>query len=148
MSSSPRTPDFHTLRTGDRVSFEALLDRDKVLTFARITGDHNPLHVDADHGRASEFGGNIVHGALANALFSTVVGMYLPGRDALYLSQNSQFLRPIPVGSSVTVHAEVVQISEPLRLVTLSTEIRLPNGEVAVKGEAKALFRPQASKER
>ena len=107
-----------------------------VMTFATLTGDHNPVHVDADSAAASSFGERIVHGMLTASLLSTVLAMQLPGPGAIYLGQTLRFLRPVKLGDTVTAQVEITAIDLSKRRMTLATTIRNERGKTVVDGEA------------
>ena len=107
-----------------------------VMTFATLTGDYNPVHVDADAAAASSFGVRIVHGMLTASLLSTVLAMQLPGPGAIYLSQTLRFLRPVRLGDTVTAQVQVTAIDVATRRMTLATTIRNERGKMVVEGEA------------
>src|SRR5438046_2312250 len=91
--------DFHP---GQRASFTKTFTEDDVRRFIEITADTNPLHVDEAFAAATPFGRRILHGMLTASLFSTMVGMKLPGPGAIYRSQTLRFLRPVFIGDTVT----------------------------------------------
>ena len=124
-------------RIGDIFEFSRTLSRQDVLDFANLTGDHNPLHTDPEFAKKTPFQNNIVHGLLLGSLFSTLVGMYCPGKHALYLSQTLNFRSPVFYGETVSVVGKVIGINESIGVVTLETKI-LRDGKVMVSGEAKA----------
>lgn len=124
------------IKNGDIYSFNKKISEDDVLKFAEITGDHNPLHVDKNFGKKSKFKRNLVHGMLAGSLFSTLVGMYCPGKNALYLSQTLSFKFPIFYGDVVIVRGTVMAKNDSINLINLRTEI-IKNKKVCISGEAK-----------
>lgn len=77
---------FQDIKIGTVYEFRKKItkDKDKVLSFAKLSGDYNPLHVDESYSKKSRFGKNIVHGMLAASFFSTLVGMYCPGRNSFF----------------------------------------------------------------
>ena len=107
-----------------------------VMTFATLTGDHNPVHVDTNAAAASSFGERIVHGMLTASLLSTVLAMQLPGPGAIYLGQTLRFLRPVKLGDTVTAQVEITAIDLSKRRMTLATTIRNERGKTVVDGEA------------
>ena len=107
-----------------------------VMTFATLTGDHNPVHVDTNTAAASSFGERIVHGMLTASLLSTVLAMQLPGPGAIYLGQTLRFLRPVKLGDTVTAQVEITAIDVARRRMTLATTIRNERGKTVVDGEA------------
>lgn len=96
------------LRAGLKVTYEVEVTDGDVLTFARLTGDHNPLHVDADYARASNFQGRIVHGAFQVGLASALLGMHLPGQKVLLGTINSRFPSPLYFPAKVKLTGEIV----------------------------------------
>ncbi len=84
------------LTVGDRARFSKVVDDDDVAAFARISGDENPVHLDAAFAEQTRFGRRIVHGMLAASLFSAALAC-LPGL-VIYLSQDLRFLAPVDIG--------------------------------------------------
>lgn len=86
--------------------------------------------------------GAIVHGMLASSLFGTLFGRTIAG--AIYVSQNLNFKRPIPVGAEVIARMEIINMENRRKgtLVTCATTCRLAEGEglIAIEGEAKVLL--------
>jgi len=129
---------YEDIKIGDVYSFEKTLNKKDVLDFAKLTGDHNKLHVDETFGKNSKFKQNISHGMLAGSLFSTIIGMHCPGEDGFYVSQTLNFKNPIFYGDKVTVRGTVINKNDSVKMITLKTEI-LKEDKVAVIGEAKAV---------
>jgi 3-hydroxybutyryl-CoA dehydratase len=113
-----------------------------VETFASLTGDRNPVHVDQAYAARTRFGGRIAHGLLTAGLISTVLGMHLPGPGAIYLSQSLRFRRPVRIGDAITAEAEVVAYDPDRRRLTLRTTWTNQHGEVVLDGEAVVLLDP------
>ena len=112
------------------------LTESDVMAFAQLTGDFNPVHVDAALAAASPFGDRIVHGMLTASLLSTLIAMQLPGPGAIYLSQTLSFLRPVKLGSTLVARVEITAIDAVKGRLTLSTTIRNERGKNVVSGEA------------
>jgi 3-hydroxybutyryl-CoA dehydratase len=116
-------------------SFTRTITQDDVSTFASLSGDFNPLHVNKEFGRSSQFGKNVVHGMLSASLFSTLVGMYCPGEKCLYLGQTLQFRMPLFYGETVKVKGTVTNKVDALKMLKMKTEIFRDN-DLIVYGEA------------
>src|ERR1700741_1374641 len=95
------------LRPGLHVSYEREIAEEDVLSFARLSGDSNPLHVDAEYARQSNFEGRIVHGAFQVGLASALLGMHLPGQNVLLGSINSRFPAPLYYPTRAKVSGEI-----------------------------------------
>lgn len=128
--------EYSEIKIGDEHSFERVITENDVRAFAELTGDFNPLHVDRGYGKGSKFGKNIVHGMLVSSLFSTLVGMYCPGRKCIYISQTLQFRKPIFVSEKLLIKGLIIAKNDSIKMITIKTEI-LVNGQVSISGEAK-----------
>ena len=128
---------FDEIREGDTAKFEVVVDEALVQKFADFSGDHNPLHMDAEFAARTPVGERVAHGMVGGALFSRLVGMHLPGTHALYLSQSLFFRRPIRIGTTIIVSGTVVQKIDSMKTVKLSTVVTdSGTGEVLTDGEA------------
>ena len=107
-----------------------------VTLFAGVTGDFNPVHVDAEAAAQSRFGERIAHGMLSAGFISAVLGRRLPGTGSIYLSQSLRFTKPVRIGDTVTARVEVVEVLATKRRVRLATVCRNQQGETVVDGEA------------
>ncbi len=95
------------LRAGLTAEFERSITEEDIVAFAANSGDHNPLHIDAAYAATTNYQGRIVHGAFQVGLASAMVGMHLPGRDALLLSLNGTFPSPLYFPCRVVVNGEI-----------------------------------------
>src|SRR5687767_6141256 len=83
------------LRAGLTATFEREIAAADVAAFAALSGDHNPLHLDEEYARGTNFGRPIVHGAFQLSLASALAGMYLPGKQVVLGSMRSRFPAPL-----------------------------------------------------
>lgn len=124
------------LTIGQTERLARTITAEDVAAFARLSGDHNALHVDDEFAARTEFGQRVVHGFLHASLLSTLVGMKLPGRGALYVSQGIEFTKPVFIGDTVEARATVEKIDRDTRLVTLRTEIVRSDNDCVMRGTA------------
>ena len=96
------------IATGLKASYERQVTVEDVQVFANLSGDHNPLHTNEQYAIKTNYGQCIVHGALQIGLVSTMVGMYLPGQNAVVGSMRSRFPSPLFSPSTVLVNGEIV----------------------------------------
>jgi len=128
---------YEDIIVGDMFTFERIVDEEAVDTFARLTQDYNPLHMDEAYAKNKEFGGRIVHGMFLGSFFSTLVGMLIPGKRALYLSQDLRFHNPLILGSKVIVSGVVIKKFDDVNVIELKTIIKNEEGTLIVDGMAK-----------
>ncbi|MDX1643041.1 MAG: MaoC family dehydratase [Thermoanaerobaculia bacterium] len=122
---------------GQRAAFTKTVSEADIALFVGVTGDVNPLHVDAEFARATFFGSRIGHGLLAGSLISTVVGTRLPGTGAIYRAQSFEFRRPTRIGDTLTAWVEVVAIDRDEEILELSTGVDNQRGERIIDGRAR-----------
>ncbi len=131
----PSNLKFSQIGIGANYTFNKTFTNNDILSFAKLTGDFNPLHVNPAHGQKI-FDQNILHGMMVGSLFSTLVGMHCPGKNCLYLSQELEFLKPIYPDQKITVKGTVTSKVKALKILHIKTEI-LVEEKVVTRGLAK-----------
>jgi 3-hydroxybutyryl-CoA dehydratase len=126
---------FAELAVGMTVSIQNTVSEQDVIDFARVSGDHNPLHMDEEYAKTTLFGGRIAHGALSASYISAVLGNDLPGPGAVFLELNLKFVRPVRIGNTVVSTAEVTEMIERGHRVKLSVKGEV-DGKTVMRGEA------------
>jgi 3-hydroxybutyryl-CoA dehydratase len=135
--SNPAELRFDDIVLQQEAHFTYDITEEAVQQFAKLTGDLNPLHMDEAYADTTLFKGRIAHGLLCTSLFSQLVGMHLPGKYALYLSQKVTFRKPCRIGMRVVVKGTVIQKVSAAKSIILKTEIiNEANGECLIDGEA------------
>ncbi len=136
MSQQKSGHSFDSLKIGDTYDFHRFISEEDVQTFARITGDDNPLHVDAEYAKNTRFGDRIVHGVFLLGLISKVLGRDFPGPGSVAVSISCRFLRPVRVNSEVRVSVKIVEKLEQRRYVKAETFVFTDANKKALVGEA------------
>jgi len=126
------------LSVGDTAEITREVAEGDLATFAAVTGDNNPIHLDEAWATTTPFGGRIAHGMLSAGYISAVIGTKLPGPGAIYVSQTLRFRRPVRIGDVVVTRVEITAIDLARARVTLSTECRVA-GKSVVDGHAEIL---------
>ena len=129
---------FDELTVGLKASLDVRLTPEMIDAFARLTGDHNPLHTSAEFAKSKGFPDRLAHGLLSAAFFSTLCGMLLPGRDCVLQSVKFDFRKPVPAGTALTLEAVVVQKIDAVRAVVLEVSARNAAGDVVLSGKIQA----------
>lgn len=120
---------------GKKGEFSKTITEYDVYGFAGISGDFNPVHINAIKASESIFKERIVHGILLLSYVSTVIGMYMPGPGTVYMEQNSRFIKPVYIGDTITANVEIVSINEKGH-AKLVTEVINQKSEKVLVGEA------------
>ncbi|MBN8478449.1 MAG: MaoC family dehydratase [Burkholderiales bacterium] len=122
-------------------------------TYADLSGDRTPLHVDEAYAKKSHFGGRVAHGlmglSIADGLKCQADLRFLPGYS---LGWTWDFLAPIRIGDTLHVRFSVsskrASKSKPgWGIVVIPTELVNQRGEVVQHGEHKLMIprRPGAT---
>ncbi len=114
-----------------------------IVLFAGVSGDTNPVHLDAHFAEQTAFKGRIAHGMLSASFISTVFGTRLPGPGCIYLSQNLKFRAPVKAGETVTARVTVKTVNADNRRVAFDTVCTVGD-TVVVDGEALLLVSRRA----
>lgn len=123
---------------GQHVTFTKTFTDEDVQRFIAITSDVNPLHVDDAFAAKTRFGRRVLHGMLTASIFSTMVGMLLPGTGAIYRSQTLNFLRPVYVDETVTAHFVVRSVDRDRHRLVIDAWIENEAGERVIEGVCEA----------
>jgi acyl dehydratase len=104
------------------------LDQACLIRYAGVSEDLNPLHWDAAFAQTvSPTGGIIAHGMLSMGLLSALLTDWL-GDAGRVRSMSCQFKAPVPVGATVTLGGEVVEIDEAAGSATVKVWARTGEG--------------------
>jgi len=106
-----------------------------IITFAGMSGDTNPVHLNHEFAAETMFKGRIAHGMLSAAFISTVIGTKLPGPGCIYVSQNLRFKAPVRTGETVSATCTVEKLIPEKRFIEMKTVCTV-NGKAVIDGEA------------
>ena len=138
LNEQPSLITYDDLSEGRKARFTKTVTEADISHFIAITGDVNPLHVDESFARHTFFRHRIAHGMLSASLFSTVLGMFLPGTGAIYRSQQIEFKGPVYIGDTLTARFEITKIDREREIIELDGAITNQNGTVVISGRATA----------
>ena len=136
---------FEDIIVGMEASLRRAVQESDLIAFAGITGDYNPVHMDADYASGTMFKERISHGMLTASYMSAVFGMKLPGPGAIYISQTLNFRRPVKIGDSITATASVLEMFEAKNRVRFLCVCINDAGKPVVEGEAVLMVPSRAS---
>jgi 3-hydroxybutyryl-CoA dehydratase len=111
-----------------------------VSSFAKLSGDTNPLHLDAKYAATTRFKRRIIHGPFVASIFGTIFGTIFPGEGAVYISQTLRFIRPVFIGDTVTASVELTAVQKQKSRGIFRTICTNQNEDVIIEGEAQLLL--------
>jgi acyl dehydratase len=131
---------FMQLQLGQKASQTKKFSKEEVLSFSELTSDKNPIHFDEEYSSNTRFKRPIVQGPMVVSLIGGILGSNLPGPGTVYISQETNFKKPLFIDEVVTAWVEVVKIREDKPIVTLKNWIEKENGEIVLEGKSVILF--------
>jgi len=141
----PKGYFFEDIVIGMEASLRRSVQEGDLMAFAEITGDYNPVHMDADFASETMFKERISHGMLTASYMSAVFGMKLPGPGAIYISQTLNFRRPVKIGDTITATATVLEVFPVKNRVRFLCNCVNESGKPVVEGEAILMVPSRAS---
>lgn len=129
------------IKVGEERTFCRTVTEADIVNFAGVSGDFNPLHVDAEHAKRGIFGERVAHGIFTLSLVSTTLAK-LPG-DVVYISQSAKFVKPVKIGDTIRAVSRVEEKKEK-GILRLATNCYNQMGEIIMEGEAQVrIFEPE-----
>jgi 3-hydroxybutyryl-CoA dehydratase len=136
---------FEDMSVGMEASLARTVTAEDIEAFARISGDHNPVHLDEAYAAATQFKGRIAHGILTASYISALLGMTLPGPGCIYVSQTLAFKAPVHIGAEVIATVKITDLIPERRRAIFACVCKV--GDKAVlEGEAVMIVPSRARK--
>jgi len=141
MSEKPSEYSFDEIELGMQKSFKVDISKNMLDVFGRDTGDYSPLHMNEEYASSTSFKKRVCSGMFLSSFFSRLVGMYLPGKHALHISQSLNFVNPCFIGEMITVEGKVIDKSPATKIIKLETTITNESGKRIIDGKAQVIVR-------
>jgi 3-hydroxybutyryl-CoA dehydratase len=131
--------EYEHIQVGERASASRTVTEADVNTFAELTGDYNPIHVDEEFAQRTRWGGRIAHGMLVAGLVTQTLSA-LGGEGAVHTSQEVSFRAPVRIGDTVTVTSEVAGKVEEKRRLLIDSTWTNQDGVTVITGKGELLL--------
>lgn len=145
MTATAAIRTIEDLAIGESASFSKVVTEADIVSFAEVSGDTNPVHLDEAYAATTMFKTRIAHGMLSAGLISAVLANRLPGPGTIYLSQSLSFKAPVRIGDEVTATVTITALDPDRRRVTLDT-ICAVGEQTVITGEATVMVGRRKSK--
>lgn len=132
---------YEDIHVGDKASLSKTISEYDVYAFAGVTGDFNPVHVNAEFAKNSLFKQRIAHGMISAGLISAVLGTELPGIDTIYMNQELSFLAPVLYGDTLTATVECIEKDDKKHRIIFRTTVTNQNDKLVTDGKARVMKR-------
>lgn len=130
---------FDEIRIGQEARYSKTLTEDDITLFAAVSGDINPIHLDAEYAATTMFKERIAHGAWTSAVISAALALELPGPGTIYLGQTLQFRAPVKIGDTLTIELKVTAKRDDKPIITLACRAVNQQGKTVATGEAEVM---------
>ncbi|MDG2274028.1 MAG: MaoC/PaaZ C-terminal domain-containing protein [Halioglobus sp.] len=130
---------YDEITIGQTATYSKLIEERDVQLFAAVSGDVNPVHLDATFAATTQFKSCIAHGMLSGAVISAAIAMELPGPGTIYLGQSLRFRLPVKLGDSINVNLEVTDKKDKHGFVTLDCNVFNQHQQLVVTGTAEVM---------
>lgn len=124
---------FDDMAVGRYEAFSHTITADEVDAFGHLSGDLNPLHMDAEFAKRSPFRQRVAHGMLTAAKVSTA-HTRLTGPGFVYVGQELRFLAPAFIGDTITVKVTIVETKPAKRILVMDTTVHNQRGGLLLSG--------------
>ena len=133
------------VKAGERFVTSVQLTAEKVSSFAKVSGDHNPIHHNPAFAKTTRFKRLIASGTQTGALLMGATASYFSSQGAMLgLEFSFKFKRPVYVDEKVDVEWLVVSVTDSERLngqlVDLRGRLKKENGKTAVGAIGRVLL--------
>lgn len=133
MSGLENTP-FDDLEVGMTATYTKTVSGDDIKLFAIMSGDTNPLHLDEEYAKTTQFGGCIAHGAMCAVIISAAVATQFPGPGSIYAGQEMRFKKPVRAGDTLVAHLTLTEKKRRGNIVLIDNVIKNQHDEVVFLG--------------
>ncbi|MDN5215420.1 MaoC family dehydratase [Fulvivirgaceae bacterium BMA12] len=130
------------IREGQTFEMDFSFTQDEVVAFAEVTGDKNPIHINAGYAENTIYKKPIMHGYLGGSVFSKIFGNHFPGEGTVYLNQKLEFRRPMYAGENYQAVLRVLEIHESRHRALIETKIiHVADQKPVITGEANVIHK-------
>jgi 3-hydroxybutyryl-CoA dehydratase len=135
LATAGTTHYFEDLNVGQEASMSRVVSEADIVAYAALSGDYNPVHLDADYAAKTVFNERIAHGILSAGYISALFGMKLPGPGSIYISQTLNFKGPVKIDDRVETTVRLVELVAEKRRAKFDC-VCMVNGKPVLTGEA------------
>ena len=132
---------FDEIEIGLTKQFQITITESMIDDFAKLSGDFSPIHMDKDYASTTTFEKRVVDGMLLASFLSKIVGMYLPGKHALYFSQSLDFRQPCFINDKITIFSQVIDKSTSTKILKIESKITNQEGKILLSGIGRVIVR-------
>lgn len=123
---------------------EEMKEKD-LLLYLGLTGDSNPLFIQKDYARQTEYKKPLVPSIMLMGIITSAISKHLPGPGSHVTNFSANFIRPVVHGETLTFKFEVIKVDQMKDVITLDVEAMNRTDERAL--DAVVMVAPPKEKE-
>jgi len=127
-------------KEGLNIEWPFSFSRKEMLTFAKLSGDYNPIHSNDKFAKSKGFQSSLVYGLLLSSQFSRLIGEELPDNNSILTEIQINFLLPSFPGDNLIFKAILSNKSESTYSLEFKCTISKDN-KIMCRGTANAVWR-------
>ncbi|HSN95323.1 MAG TPA: MaoC family dehydratase [Anaerolineaceae bacterium] len=127
---------FSDLRLEHEASGAVVVTGKLIDSYAEISRDYNPIHMDDAAAIQTGFAGRIAHGLLCEAEVSRILGTEFPGEGTVLLQENFKFVGPVYIGDRITTRIWITELIPEKKRAGLDFECTNQNAKPVMTGNA------------
>jgi 3-hydroxybutyryl-CoA dehydratase len=128
---------FSDIKVGLTEAFKVKITASMMDKFLEISNDTNPLHIDENYAKDQGFTDRVVYGLLTSSFYSTLVGVYLPGKYCILQGIDIQFSKPVYIDDELKISGKVSYINEAYKQIEIKATIIIQESKKVSKATIK-----------
>ncbi|EOL46041.1 MaoC like protein [Enterococcus phoeniculicola] len=110
------------IEEGDSLSLTESIEDNQLLLYLGLTNDANPLYIQHDYARETEYKQPIVPSVMLMGIITSAISKHLPGPGSHVVNFSVNFIEPIYHYETLTFQFEVIKVDKMKDVVTISVE--------------------------
>ena len=110
------------IEEGQSLSVTETIEDSQLLLYLGITNDSNPLYIQHEYAKQTEYGEPIVPSVLLMGIITSAISKHLPGPGSHVVNFSINFMEEIRHYETVTFLFEVIKVDKMKDVVTISVE--------------------------
>jgi 3-hydroxybutyryl-CoA dehydratase len=140
--SEIRNRTIQGLQVGDTFTISRRFTEEDMISFADVTRDYNPVHLDSRFSGAKKFKDRICHGLLVGSMLTEIGGQI----GWLASVMNFRFKQPVYFGETITCKFTIATVDERRRASAAAVYFN-QDGDIVLEAELKGIL-PDAAERR
>ena len=126
---------------GMKIEWPFSFSMEDILTFAKLSSDYNPIHVDADFAKSKGFDSPLIYGLLLSSQMSRLIGQELPDKNAILTGIQIDFMQPSFPEDKLIFKANLITKSDAAYALEFKCHISRDE-KTLCRGKVRALWLP------